>query len=120
MTRPFPSDHPYLVGPFAPLSVEGDAPHLPFRGELPDGLRGTFYRVGPNPQFAPAGPYHWFSGDGMMHAFRFEDGRIAYRNRWVRTPKWELENTLGEAILVAHLSHRVPAGFHGTFVAAPR
>jgi carotenoid cleavage dioxygenase-like enzyme len=98
MTRPFPSDAPHLAGPFAPLYTEGDAPHLPFRGELPEGLRGTFYRNGPNPQFAPAGRYHWFFGDGMLHAFRFEDGRIAYRNRWVRTPKWELENTLGEAL----------------------
>jgi carotenoid cleavage dioxygenase len=28
----------------------------------------------------------------MIHAFHVSDGRVSYRNRWVRTPKWELEH----------------------------
>ena len=39
-----------------------------------------------------ARPYHWFAGDGMIHAFHIENGKVSYRNRWVRTPKWEIEN----------------------------
>ncbi len=98
MARPFPTDEPFLRGYYAPLHLEGDAPNLPVSGELPVGLRGTLYRNGPNPQFAPRGRYHWFSGDGMLHAFQFDSGRVSYRNRWVRTPKWEMEHAHGEGL----------------------
>ncbi len=87
MTVTFP-DHPMLKGVFAPVSVEGESGDLPVEGELPAGLEGTLYRNGPNPQFARRGYYHWFTGDGMVHAFRFEGGRVRHRNRWVRTPKF--------------------------------
>ena len=98
MARPFPADEPFLRGYYAPLLAECDAPHLPISGEMPRELNGSLYRNGPNPQFAPRGPYHWFAGDGMLHAFHVENGRVAYRNRWVRTPKWQLENVEGEGL----------------------
>jgi carotenoid cleavage dioxygenase-like enzyme len=45
-------------------------------GNLPAGLSGTLYRNGPNPQFDPRDAnYHWFVGDGMLHAFTVGDGR---------------------------------------------
>jgi carotenoid cleavage dioxygenase len=78
--------------------MECDAPNLPVSGELPRELNGWLYRNGPNPQFAPRGPYHWFAGDGMLHAFHVENGRVSYRNRWVRTPKWQLEHAEGEGL----------------------
>ncbi|MBE2245152.1 MAG: carotenoid oxygenase family protein [Burkholderiaceae bacterium] len=106
MSKPFPADEPFLQGYYAPLSAECDAAHLPVSGELPRELFGTLYRNGPNPQFAPRGPYHWFAGDGMLHAFHLEDGRASYRNRWVRTPKWELEHAEGEGLSAAFGSPR--------------
>ena len=72
--------------------------HLQITGEMPKELLGTLYRNGPNPQFAPRGPYHWFGGDGMIHAFHIENGNVSYKNRWVRTPKWEIENKEGEGL----------------------
>ena len=45
-----------------------------------------------------AGRYHWFGGDGMIHAFHIENGNVSYKNRWVRTPKWEIENKEGEGL----------------------
>jgi carotenoid cleavage dioxygenase-like enzyme len=98
MSKPFPTDEPFLRGIYAPLHMECDAPNLPIRGEWPRDLNGWLYRNGPNPQFAPRGPYHWFSGDGMLHAFHVSDGRVSYRNRWVRTPKWQLEHDAGEGL----------------------
>lgn len=98
MSRPFPPDEPFLQGYYAPLNAECDAPNLQVTGELPRELFGTLYRNGPNPQFAPRGPYHWFGGDGMLHAFHLENGRASYRNRWVRTPKWALEHAEGEGL----------------------
>lgn len=93
--------NPYLRGNFAPVRSEDDF-ELAVAGEIPAGLRGTLYRNGPNPQFDPRDPnHHWFLGDGMVHAFRIEDGKVAYRNRFVRTPKWTLENEAGRSLFGA-------------------
>jgi carotenoid cleavage dioxygenase-like enzyme len=81
----------------APISFEADAPFLKVQGELPRELNGTLYRNGPNPQFEVSGA-HWFSGDGMLHAFHLENGRASYRNRWIRTPKWQAEHDAGRAL----------------------
>jgi carotenoid cleavage dioxygenase len=98
MSQPFP-DSPFYSGNFAPISFEADAPGLIVRGELPKDLAGTLYRIGPNPQFAPRDAnFHWFIGDGMVHAFHVENGRVSYRNRWVRTPKWQLEHDAHKAL----------------------
>jgi carotenoid cleavage dioxygenase-like enzyme len=101
MAKAFDTEQPFLRGYYAPLTMESDAAHLPITGELPRELCGTLYRNGPNPQFAPRGFYHWFAGDGMLHAFHLENGNASYRNRWVRTPKWQLEHEAGEALLGA-------------------
>ena len=57
-------------------------------------------RNGPDPQFPPmGGDYHWFSGDGMIHAFHFENGKISYRNRWSQTSKWKQERKAGRSLV---------------------
>ncbi|MBL0897253.1 MAG: carotenoid oxygenase family protein, partial [Reyranella sp.] len=98
MAKAFPTDNPFLRGYYAPVNTEADAAHLHITGEMPKDLCGTLYRNGPNPQFAPRGPYHWFGGDGMIHAFHIENGNVSYKNRWVRTPKWKVENEEGEGL----------------------
>ena len=90
MALPFP-DSPRLTGNFAPIRMECDLDDVIVRGEVPDDLDITYYRNGPDPQFAPAGEHHWFAGDGMLHMFRVENGRVRYRNRWARTGKWKIE-----------------------------
>lgn len=97
MSRPFPTD-PFLQGNYAPWPMEGEAHDLVVEGEIPQELNGTLYRNGPNPQFAPRGKYHWFDGDGMIHAFAIHDGRAHYRNRWVRTQRFQLEREAGESL----------------------
>jgi len=93
------SRNPYLSGNFAPVRSEDDFADLKITGEIPKGLTGTFYRNGPNPQFEPRDAnYHWFAGDGMIHAFMVADGKVSYRNRYVHTPKWELERAAGHAL----------------------
>ena len=90
--------NPYLAGNFAPVRSEDDF-DLKVTGEIPAGLRGALFRIGPNPQFEPKDPnHHWFFGDGMVHGFYVEGGRVAYRNRYVRTPKWELEHEHGRSL----------------------
>lgn len=90
--------NPYLAGNFAPVRSEDDF-DLVVKGEIPAGLRGALFRIGPNPQFEPRDPnHHWFAGDGMVHGFYVADGKVGYRNRYVRTPKWELEHEHGRSL----------------------
>ena len=92
------SVNPFLQGNFAPWRMEGDAPDLEVIGELPRELRGTYFRNGPNPAFEPIGRYHWFDGDGMIHAIRIADGRAHYRNRWVASEGLNEERAAGHAL----------------------
>jgi carotenoid cleavage dioxygenase len=89
--------NPFLQGNYAPWRLEGDAPDLEVEGRLPPDLNGTFYRNGPNPAYEPLGRYHWFDGDGMIHAVTLRDGRASYRNRWVRSRGLAEERAAGRA-----------------------
>lgn len=81
--------NPYLVGNFAPVDEEVTAFELPVTGSIPDDLVGRLLRIGPNPVVVddPAS-YHWFTGTGMVHGVRLQDGRADwYRNRYVRSDR---------------------------------
>ena len=98
MTTTYPS-HPNLDGNYAPLRMECDLNDLVVEGEVPQDLFGSYYRNGPDPQFPPKdGHYHWFGGDGMIHAFHFENGKISYKNRWVQTSKYKQERKAGKSL----------------------
>jgi carotenoid cleavage dioxygenase-like enzyme len=81
--------NPYLHGNYAPVLEECSDDHeLPVTGYIPPDLDGRLLRNGPNPAVVPAdeSDYHWFSGDGMIHAITLGGGKaLGYRNRWVRT-----------------------------------
>lgn len=97
---PFGEDYgPGLMGPFAPIFDESVWEDLEVIGTIPEDLNGVYLRNGPNTRFAPKGRYHPFDGDGMLHSAHFENGRVVYRNRWVRTDGWELEDEAGQAVL---------------------
>ena len=58
-------------------------------GVVPGDLRGTFFRIGPGTMEIGGHQYgHWFDGPGMVSAVTFADGRVHFRNRYVRTPKY--------------------------------
>jgi len=98
-SSPAGAEHnPYLHGPFAPTNDELTLTDLEVRGEIPADLNGVYVRNGPNPRFEPRGRYHWFDGDGMVHALHIADGEATYRNRWVRTEGFEAEREAGEAV----------------------
>ncbi|MBN8904086.1 MAG: carotenoid oxygenase family protein, partial [Rhodospirillales bacterium] len=87
----------------APITSERVALDLPILGDVPHALHGTLFRNGPNPQF-PQAAQHWFTGDGMVHAFTLSDGRASYRNAWVRTAKWKAEHRAGRALVSGYTS----------------
>ena len=40
-------------------------------------------------------PYHWFDGDGMLHAVELRDGSARYANRWVQTKRYKSDKARG-------------------------
>ncbi len=88
----------YLEGNYAPIDSEITSVLAPVFGAVPSDLRGTFARNGSNPRFEPKGRYHWFDGDGMIHAVEFADGTATYRNKWVRTDAFAQEAAAGESL----------------------
>jgi carotenoid cleavage dioxygenase len=91
--------NPYLEGPYQPVTEEVTAVDLPvIFGKLPVDIDGIYVRNGPNPQFSPIGRYHYFDGDGMVHAVHFSNGRATYRNRYVRTAEYVRESGAGRAL----------------------
>mmetsp|Transcript_6206 Transcript_6206/g.16027 ORF Transcript_6206/g.16027 Transcript_6206/m.16027 type:complete len:525 (+) Transcript_6206:203-1777(+) len=85
----------YLQGNFSPVTAEVYETELEVEGELPPDLSGCFLRTGPNPQYRPLGGYHWFDGDGMVHACRIKDGKVSYSNKWVKTQRYLQEQAVG-------------------------
>ena len=92
MAAVFP-DIPLYRGWGAPLRLESDVRDLPLvQGELPRDLAGVLYRCGPDRQYPPLFRDDIFiDGEGMAHLFRFEDGQVDYRSRWVRNERFLLQ-----------------------------
>jgi carotenoid cleavage dioxygenase-like enzyme len=93
-------DNPYLHGSYTPVTRETPLcdVDLDVEGEIPDGLFGSYVRNGPNPVYAPQNLYHWFDGDGMVHAVHFAEGRARYASAWVHTAGFEAETAAGHAL----------------------
>ncbi|MFO7277179.1 MAG: carotenoid oxygenase family protein [Pseudomonadota bacterium] len=91
MTKPFP-DSPSYTGHDAPSRLEVDLFDVEIIGEPPRLPNGTWYRLGPDPQYPPLhGDDFFISGDGMMSMFRFTDGYVDYKSRYVRTERFLAE-----------------------------
>ncbi len=79
-------------------------------GEIPARVRGTFFRIGPGRNRVGNDVFgHWFDGDGMLHAITFTDRGAWYRNRYVRTPKYNAETRAGR-IVKRSFGHNAPGG----------
>lgn len=93
------SDDPHLSGNFAPIGTEIDAPDLrDIAGKIPEGLKGAYMRNGPNPRLQPVSYTYPLEGDGMLHAMFFGNGRARYRDRFVRTASFEVEDKAGHTV----------------------
>ncbi|UWG47543.1 Lignostilbene-alpha,beta-dioxygenase or related enzyme [Halanaeroarchaeum sp. HSR-CO] len=75
----------YQLG-FQSLQEERSDRRLPIEGVVPNWLAGTLYRNGPG-LFEVGGEQfdHWFDGLAMVRRFSFQNGSIAYSNRFLRT-----------------------------------
>lgn len=85
--RRLPADeHPFLSGIHRPMTEELTLTDLAVTGTIPPVFDGRYLRIGPNPVTPDPAGYHWFTGDGMVHAVALKNGRAReYRNRWIRS-----------------------------------
>lgn len=88
----------YLSENFGPVMEEVTVTELEVLGSIPAELSGRYLRNGPNPLGSvDSSRHHWFSGEGMVHGVRLDEGRADwYRNRWVRSA--DLVKALGEEV----------------------
>jgi carotenoid cleavage dioxygenase len=94
---------PAFTGFNTPVRFEGEVLDLEIEGEIPADLDGAFYRVQPDPQFPPKLDNDIaFNGDGAISMFRFKGGKVDFKQRWVRTDKFDLERKAGHALFGAY------------------
>lgn len=91
--------NPYLHGALGPTKFENTVDELEvIEGKVPEDLSGVYVRNGSNARFESKGLYHWFDGDGMLHAPCFKDGIASYRNRLIRTSHFNTESEQQKAL----------------------
>jgi all-trans-8'-apo-beta-carotenal 15,15'-oxygenase len=90
--------HPWSGG-FRSLEEEHSYRVTEIDGAVPRALRGTLYRNGSGRnQLAGQWFPHWFDGDGMITAVRFDEAGIHFRNRYVATPNYRDETKAGRIL----------------------
>jgi len=82
-------------------------------GTVPEGLRGTLFRNGPGLLEIGGRPIrHPFDGDGLVSAFTFVgDGRVHFRNRFVRTQGYVEEQAAGKMLYRGVFGTQPPGGW---------
>ncbi|MEX0284954.1 MAG: carotenoid oxygenase family protein [Paracoccaceae bacterium] len=91
---------PWLLGYLGTQATAFHEQDLPVEGTLPPELTGTLYRNGPaRHEIGDMRYQHWFDGDGMVHAFRFGEGRVSHKARMVETAKFRRETEAGRALV---------------------
>ena len=83
---------PTKVGFFTPERFESDIHDCEVLGTLPKDLNGTFYRVGADWFYPSRYPDDAIlNADGYISMFRFTNGRVDYKGRYVRTKRYEAD-----------------------------
>ncbi|MFM1885882.1 MAG: hypothetical protein RL026_1039 [Pseudomonadota bacterium] len=75
-------------GQFSPLRAEVSIADCEVEGRLPADLDGGFYAVGPDPQYRLHPRTIVFDGEGHVRMFRIRNGRVDYRTRYIRNPRY--------------------------------
>jgi all-trans-8'-apo-beta-carotenal 15,15'-oxygenase len=94
------------------LSQEYDYWITEIEGRIPAGLRGTLFRNGPGKLEVGSQRYgHPFDGDGMVCAITFVEGKVHFRNRFVRTREFEAEEKAGRVLYRGVFGTQKPGGW---------
>ena len=77
-------------GFLAPDRFESNVYDCEVMGHIPHDMNGAFVRVGTEWLYPPRyADDAIFNADGFVGLFRFKDGLVDFKGRWVRTVRWE-------------------------------
>jgi len=90
---------PEIFHPFAsfalqhrmPMRFEADVFDCEVIGEIPAELQGGYFRTGGDRLYPTLEDDIILNGDGLVSAFWFEDGHVAFRSRFVQTERFKAE-----------------------------
>ncbi|USP80527.1 hypothetical protein yc1106_07801 [Curvularia clavata] len=93
-------DSGFFNGFNKPSRLEADILELETTGTIPKDINGTFFRIQPDHRFPPLFEEDThFNGDGSVSAFRFENGHVDFRQRYVHTDRFKAETKARRALL---------------------
>lgn len=82
-----------------PSRLEGDIQDLEIDGEIPPEINGTFFRIQPDHRYPPLFEDDInFNGDGAVTAIRIQNGHVDFKQRYVRTDRFEKESEARRAL----------------------
>lgn len=93
-------DTGFFQGFNKPSRLEADIFECETTGSIPKDINGTFYRVQPDHQFPPVfeEDVH-FNGDGSVSAFKFDNGHVDFKQRFVHTDRFKAERSARKSLL---------------------
>lgn len=74
-----------------PMRFEADVYECEVDGEIPPELEGAYYRTGGDRQYPSLEEDIILNGDGLASMFRFENGHVSFRSRYVQTERLKRE-----------------------------
>lgn len=89
--RPQAIEFPHNARGFSqPLRFEANVYDCEVTGRIPTDLSGAYVRVGPEFYFPQRLPTDGgIDGDGYINMYRFKNGVVDYKSRWVKTQRWK-------------------------------
>lgn len=90
---------PIFTGPATPCRFEAEVYSCLTRGVIPAAVNGTYYRTMPDHEWAPnfEGDIY-LNGDGVVNAFKFKDGTVDYKHKFVRTRRFLMERAARKSL----------------------
>ena len=100
--------HPMFAPGFnSPTRFEADVYDCEVWGQIPTDIEGTFYRVQCDFQYRPP-MNEWptgFNGDGHVGAFRFANGSVDFKARYVKTERLMAERAARKRLWGVYRNH---------------
>jgi carotenoid cleavage dioxygenase len=100
--------HPMFPQGFnSPTRFEGDVYDCEVWGEIPKDIEGTFVRMQCDFEYRPP-QNEWptgFNGDGHISRFRFSNGSVDYKGRYVKTARMMAERQARKRLFGVYRNH---------------